>query len=190
MSRNFDHFNDWTIANISDSHKSLLRVRGSGDLAHRIKALEAEWLELIEDATSFRADVKAMYKRQHLLIPVGFMRQYSKSAVMQHYDTKRFYLPYICFTENRKTLTQWTDVLSLLQQMRATMDETMLHMWVFKAGKDFYLRASGLANQIDNLTNYLNLNDEMLESTGLTAKMLPKAMLAVPNEHKLPGNRS
>ena len=53
MVRQFDTFYDFNLDYISDSYKSLLRVRGSEGLAQQIKKLEQEWLAVIDEANQF-----------------------------------------------------------------------------------------------------------------------------------------
>lgn len=187
MVRQFDTFYDFNLDYISDSYKSLLRVRGSEGLAQQIKKLEQEWLAVIDEANQFKAECRDMYKRKLLLLPLKVVYQYKKGDVMAHYDRKKFYMPYFNFAYRRKSLTRWDDVEELLKEMRATVDETIMHMWVFTGFRDFYLRARSVAFQIEHLTEYMNLREFMLEKTGLEKSMLPKEMLKVPDQKKLPG---
>lgn len=188
MPRQFDTFQDLSVHYISDSYKSLLRVRGGEEVPQQINRLENEWLQLIKEADAFMKECKNLFQRKYLFLSLKIVYQYNKSENMKHYDRKKFYLPYLSFCYRNKSLTQWKDVQPLLQQMQATVEETILHMWVFKGCKNFYLRARMLSSQIDNLTEYHNLNSNLLQSTNLKKSMLPKAMLMVPDENKLPGS--
>lgn len=187
MARQFDTFQDLRPDYISNSYKSLLRVRGSEGLEQQIKKLEQEWLALIDEANVFNNECRDMFRRKYLLLNLKTVYQYKKSDCMAHYDRKRFYMPYLNFAYQNKSLTQWEDVEVLLKQMRATVDETILHMWVFTGCRDFYLRSRTLATKIEHLTEYKNLRADILKKTGLKKSMLPKEMLTVPDAGKLPG---
>lgn len=172
--------------NLLNCYKSLLRVRGDADLERQIVGLEKEWLQLIDEADEFVRDVRQMEKDKKLLLGIRCNRNFKKGKLMGHYLEKKMYIPYLCFWK-KGNIFQWEAVSEILKSKNATFDETVLHMWIYRGMRDYYWRASKIADHIEQLLNYQHECAAALEIEQLDRRMLPAQMLRAENEISLPG---
>lgn len=174
--------------NFLNCYKSLLRVRGEDGLECQIEQLENDWISLLDDVRVFIADINEMKKQNRLFVGTRTNRNYRQGKFMGRYKQRKMYIPYLCFLmKGNVNVFKWEPVSRVLAARNATFDEIALHMWVYRGMRDYYWRASAIADKIENLLNYRNECEEVLSLEQIDRSMLPNKMLRADDEYTLPG---
>lgn len=165
-----------------ENYKSLLRVRGLGELTD-IEKIETELLSLVQEVEVWRNQIKEfafVYKI------VNTTQNINIAGYTQKYERVLFNIPKLCWAQSikvpgkktaRKIITEWEFISDALDRANASLDERQIHIHTFMLMHWFNSRGRVLRERLLQETHKQKQLDSLLSTEGLKLSQLPNYLL-------------